>query len=187
VIVDFIGGNTRAPIVIGTEIHPSTKRKVLEGTGFAVGASLATRGTAFAGERYTRFAGTEMRINQHGDVLLDTTGSDPQDPVTETPIAGPAGGGSVQIALKAEKELIITDDAGLVILRASKIGGQLRVSLEGGLLHSMVLGEPLRDWLLQLKVPTGVGLSGVPLNPSTGVPPVDIMTDVLSLRHQVSQ
>jgi hypothetical protein len=186
VIVDFIGANPSSPIVVGMETHPATKRKVLEGAGFTVGASAATRGTAFRDERFMRFAGTEMRINGHGDVLLDTTGADPSDPIAETPIAGPGGGGSVQLALKAEKELIITDDAGVVILRARKVGGQMRVSLEGGLLRSMVLGEPLRDWLLALKVPTGVGLSGVPLNPSTGAPPVDLTIDVLSTRHQVA-
>lgn len=187
VIVDFLGGNPYAPIVIGTEVHPSTKRKVLEGAGFTVGAAQATRGTAFRGERYVRYSGTEARINQHGDVLLDTAGADPADPIAEAPIAGPAGGGSVQISLKAEKELIVTDDAGVVILRVSKVGGQMKVSLEGGApLYSMVLGEQLRDWLLALKVPTGVGLSGVPLNPSTGAPPIDITTQVLSLRHKAS-
>lgn len=187
VIVDFIGGNPSIPIVVGMEAHPSTKRKVLEGAGFTIGAASTTRGTGFRGERFLRFAGTEARINQHGDVLLDTTGADPLDPIAEAPIAGPAGGGSVQLSLKAEKELIITDDTGAVILRVRKVGGQMRVSLEGGgLLRSMVLGEPLRDWLLNLKVPTGVGLSGVPLNPSTGAPPVDLTTDVLSTKHQVA-
>jgi hypothetical protein len=186
VLVDFVGGNPKSPVIVGCEIHPSTKRRVTEGPGFTIGAPTPTRGIPFREERYVRFSGTELRVNQTGDVLIDTGGADPADPSTEAPKPGPAGGGSVQVALKAEKELLITDDTGVVIMRARKVGGQTRVSLEGGLLRSMVLGEPLRDWLLNLKVPTGVGLSGVPLNPSTGAPPVDLTIDVLSLLHQVS-
>ena len=188
VIVDFVASaRGYDPVVMHAEVHPSTKRRVIEGPGFVPGPTIAaTRGLSHSKERYVRFSGTEMRVNQHGDVLLDTSAADPADPVTEAPIAGPAGGGTVQIALKAEKELLITDDAGVVIMRARKVGGQLRVSLEGGILRSMVLGEPLRDWLLAHQHPTGVGLSGPPNNPTTGGTPINLVTDVLSLLHQVS-
>ncbi|HEY5551054.1 MAG TPA: hypothetical protein VIK52_04150, partial [Opitutaceae bacterium] len=104
VIVEFIEGDPEKPIITRASSHTSTKRLVVDGTGWSEGDFGSTRGKPHLNERYVRYRGVEFRINDTGDVLLDTVGAT-TDQDTEVP--DPVRGGHVRVRIKPGKRFTI--------------------------------------------------------------------------------
>lgn len=118
VLVEFLdGGDPDFPAVVGAMTHRNTKRKITRGSGWS--ESDDKRGEPQSGERYLRHAGTEVRINESGDVLVNTEGANPTDILTETPT--PLQGGNVRVKAKQGTKLVV-ETAGEDLLTISNLG-----------------------------------------------------------------
>lgn len=104
VLVQFVEGDVEKPIIVGAMSHASTRRKVIAGSGWSESDFGLTRGTAHRDERYIRYRGVEFRINDAGDVLIDTVGAT-TDQATETP--NPLSGGNVRVRIKPTQRFTI--------------------------------------------------------------------------------
>lgn len=107
VLVEYMeGGDPDFPVIVGAFSHRNTKRKVTNGSGWS--ESDDKRGEPQSGERYLRHAGTEVRINESGDVLVNTEGANPTDILTEAPT--PLVGGNVRVKAKKGTSLVVETD-----------------------------------------------------------------------------
>lgn len=98
VLIQFIESDEHFPVITGRLTHLSTFRKVVDGGGWADNQARDTqRGVPESREGYYRHAGTEVRINETGDVLIDTVGAT-SDELLEIP--DPFIGGTVRVRLK---------------------------------------------------------------------------------------
>lgn len=105
VLVQFIESDEHFPVIVGRLTHLSTFRKVIDGPGWAENTSRdAQRGVPESREVYHRHAGTEVRINETGDILIDTVGAT-TDELTEVP--DPFFGGAVRVRLKPGQRLVV--------------------------------------------------------------------------------
>jgi hypothetical protein len=101
VLVEFI--DTAFPVITGPWAHEASNRKVIDGSGWDDSTVDEQRGTPELRERYLRWGGVEVRINENGNVLLDTTGAT-TDEVEEVPSAD---GGDVQLRLKQGRTVTV--------------------------------------------------------------------------------
>jgi hypothetical protein len=106
VLVEFIENDRDFPAIVGAWTHRHTKRKVIAGDGWS--PSDYSRGTPHSKERYFSHAGTELRVNSTGDVLLNTDGANIADPLLETP--NPLLGGSARLNLKLGQSLTVSSN-----------------------------------------------------------------------------
>ncbi|MCZ6868118.1 MAG: hypothetical protein O7G84_01280 [Gammaproteobacteria bacterium] len=138
VLVQFIEGDPEKPIIVGAMSHAKTKRLVTDGSGWTPGTGGAgQRGGPELLENYMRFRGFEMRINDAGDVLFDTVGSNPIDGDTETP--NPVVGGQVRFRLKGpttgvvDSQRYVVEIDGTDILEVFQaLDGLLQIQMVGG-------------------------------------------------------
>ena len=138
VLVQFIEGDPEKPIIVGAMSHSKTKRLVIEGSGWSPGTGGAsTRGTPELDERYERYRGTEIRINDNGDMLWDTVAANPVDPDTEVP--NPASGGQVRFRLKGptsgiveSQHFVVEIDGTDILDMFETLAGLPRIQMVGG-------------------------------------------------------
>ena len=173
VLVDFLEGDFRFPIVTGAYPHSQSRREVIEGVGWEEGNGGSERGTPHDQEHYLRHAGVELRVSDAGDVLLDTVGAT-DDKVDEDPASGR---GQVRIRVKESERFTVEMD-GVDVLEVWKDGGQVRVDLGEGADERIVLGDSFRTfynteidkvntfWSAKFNTHTHT----VPMGGSTGVP-----------------
>lgn len=127
VLIEFLdGGDPDFPCIVGAWSHRATKRKITNGSGWS--ESDDKRGEPQSRERYLRHGGTEVRINETGDVLVNTEGANPTDLSTETPT--PIVGGNVRVKTKAGTSLTI-ETAGEDLLTIENVGGVPVVKVGG--------------------------------------------------------
>ncbi len=182
VLVQFIEGDPEMPIITGPLSHSKTKRLVVGGSGWAEDDQGATRGIPYLNERYMRYRGTEVRINDAGDVLIDTVGANEEE-ATGTP--GATGG---QIRLRVKSTERFTVQMGLFdVLEVwqDPITQQVHIDLGEGADEQIVRGNKLTSWLLAHIHPNAMGGSGPPIDPA-GTPPVSLTAgEHLSDDHKV--
>lgn len=164
VLVDFIEGNPEWPIIVGALPHEQSNRLVRTGAGWREGES-ETRGNPRPDERYVHHHGAEYRINERGDVLIDTVGAY-QDPTTED---ASAEGGQVRIRVKDGERFTVAMGDDVDVIEVYLEDGQVRIDLGEGADERVVLGDGFRAFLNGFLEkyrnhthPTGVGPSGVP-------------------------
>lgn len=137
VLVDFIEGSFRHPIIRGAIPHPQTKRLVYEGPGHTDGAGGEDdRGKVYRREAYARHAGVEARVSGVGDVLLDTVAA--TDDRTEQDTSGASG--HVRVRVKGSQRLTVEMD-GTDALEVWKDGSQVRIDLGEGAAQRIPLGD----------------------------------------------
>jgi len=166
VLVSFMDGLVDKPVIIGACPHAQTRRVPITGSGWSEGAAGADRGIPQSAESYTRYAGTETRINTSGDLLIDTVGAT-TDEVSEAP--DPAGG-QVRIRVKSAERFTVEMN-GLDVLEVFRTGSQIRIDLGEGATERLVLGDAFMTFLNNFLVAeynahthsTGTGPSGPPL------------------------
>lgn len=109
VLIRFIEGDGEFPMIVDRITHGQSRRKVIAGDGWnnTDPTGTAQRGKPELNEIFQRFAGTELRINKIGDVLLDLIGANHliEDPA-EVPI--PLLGGEVRVRIKDGLSLVIS-------------------------------------------------------------------------------
>ncbi len=169
VLLDFIEGDLRSPIIIGALPHPKSKRTPIEGIGHTEGVGGdEDRGKVYRREAYFRHAGVEARVSGIGDVLLDTVGAT-DDRVDEDPEHGDSAG-HVRVRLKDTQRLSIEMD-GTDVMEVWNDGSQVRVDLGEGAAQRLILGDDFRtffnDWLSQVFA-KHQHLAGTYLAPSGG-------------------
>lgn len=139
VLVQFIEGDPEKPIIVGAESHPRTKRLVIDGSGWTPGTGDpdGQRGTPELNERYERYRGTEIRINDAGDMLWDTVGANPVDPDTE--VANPLTGGEMRFRIKGpssgiveSQHFVVEIDGTDILDMFETIAGLAQIQLVGG-------------------------------------------------------
>lgn len=169
VLVQFIEGDNTKPVIVGALAHPSTKRKVIDGPGWQELASGNDRGTPQLDEKYMRFRGVELRINDQGDVLVDTVDANPIEPEAEAP--NPLLGGKIRLRLKGTQRFTIELD-GTDILEVYKLPGLgPQVDLIEASTEAFVRGTTfvanLQTFLIGVKTfaTTGVGAATGPMAP----------------------
>lgn len=170
VLIDFIEGRAEWPIIVGALPHEQTNRLVRTGPGWREGES-ETRGNPRPDERYVHHYGAEFRINERGEVLIDTVGAY-EDPATED---ASADVGQVRIRVKDSQRFTVALGDDDDVLEVWLDGGQVRIDLGEGADERLVLGDAFRQYLNDFLVneygththPTGVGPSGPPSQPAT--------------------
>lgn len=181
VIVEFMDGDWGYPIVTGAYSHRQTKRYVHTGPGWQEGDP-STRGTAQKAEAYTSHQGTEIRINEAGDYLIDTVGAN-SDPVDEDP---ETGAGQIRLRLKATQRFTVEMD-GIDVLEVYQDDDGVHVDLGEGAEQQIVMGNRMAAWAGNHIHPTAVGLTGIPV-PTAGGETITLpdQATFLSTQHSVA-
>jgi hypothetical protein len=143
VIVDFLESNPDYPIIIGAISHERSNRIVRAGDGWREG-EFETRGNPRPGEHYTHHMGCEIRVNERGELLIDTTQAY-VDGSTED--ASDTGYGQVRIRVKDGQRFTVAIGDDEDVLEVYKQGGQLRVDLGAGADQQLLLGNDTVDAL----------------------------------------
>ena len=139
VLVDFIEGDLHYPVIRGSLEHERSLRSIVEGSGWTEAGAGDERGTAHKDERYSRWGGTEFRINANGDVLIDTVGAT-SDIVNEAPSSDT---GQVRVRLKDNLKFTIEAD-GTDVLEVFKDGSGVHVHLGEGATESLIKGDAFK-------------------------------------------
>lgn len=160
VLLDFIEGDLNWPIVTHALPHERTNRLLRQGDGWREG-STAERGEARRDEHYTHHYGCELRINEQGDLLIDTVGAY-SDPVTES-AAGATGQVRVRVKDSVRFTVAMGDDED--VFEVFKDGNQLRIDLGENATERLVLGDSFLTLYNAHTHPTGTGPSGPPQTP----------------------
>lgn len=147
VLLDFIEGDIAWPIITHALTHERTNRVLRAGggTGWREG-SVEERGSPRRDELYTHHYGAEFRINEQGDVLIDTVAAY-DDPATED--AG-ASSGQVRIRIKDSQRLTIAMGDDEDVLEVWKDGSQVRIDLGEGADQRIPLGDDQVDAIKDL-------------------------------------
>jgi len=177
VLVDFIECDVNYPVITQQITHEQTNRKIKSGSGWAELDLGSSRGTPQEGEHYVNHRGTEFRINQKGDVLIDTVGAHDED-ITESPLTGQ---GQVRVRIKNLQKFTIECDGEDVLEVYKDALGVTHVDLGENATEPIVLGNKLVTFLSALTVPTAFGPSGTPINAPTLTAPA---TAILSAQHK---
>lgn len=123
VLVQFVESSRQFPIITGRITHQNTKRTAVTGSGWSDGLLQdEQRGHPQKLEAYFRHGGTEVRINEVGDLLVDTVGATDDD-LLEAPLPT---SGEVRVRLKRGRKLVV---AGGSIAGAGGAGGQELLTL----------------------------------------------------------
>lgn len=166
VLVQFMEGDPEKPIITHAISHTKTKRLVVEGTGWEESDEGASRGTPHQKEKYLRYRGVEVRINDDGDVLLDTVGAT-GDEENETPATT---GGQVRVRVKStEKFTIQMGDTDVLEVWQNPTTGQVHVDLGEDASEAIVRGDKLTTWILAHMHPDATGGTAPPVDPSGAV------------------
>jgi hypothetical protein len=138
VLLDFIEGAIEWPIITTALTHERSNRILRAGlgTGWREG-SVAERGSPRKDEYYTHHYGCEIRINEQGDLLIDTAGAY-SDPATE---ATSALSGQVRFRVKDSQRFTVAIGDDEDVLEVWKDGDQLRVDLGEGADQRIPLGD----------------------------------------------
>jgi len=143
VLLDFIEGRIDYPLIVGALTHEQTNRLVETGDGWREGDA-GTRGHPRRGEFYVHHQGAELRVNEQGDVLIDTVGAY-EDGATED--ASDTGYGQVRIRVKEGQRFTVALGDDDDVLEVWKDGGQLRIDLGEGATERLVLGDSFRSYV----------------------------------------
>lgn len=142
VLLDFIEGQREWPIIIGALPHERSNRVLESGTGWREG-SVTERGEMRRDEYYTSHYGTEVRINEQGDLLIDTVNAF-DDPATED---NSVSGGQMRVRIKDGERLTIAIGDDEDVLEVFKDGAQLRVDIGEGADEQLALGNRLKTYI----------------------------------------
>lgn len=171
VLIDFIERNQDFPIIVGCLPHQQSNRRVRDGNGWREGDD-SSRGEMRPDEYYVHHYGAEMRINEQGDVLIDTVGAY-DDPSTEDDSVST---GQVRVRLKDDLKFTIECD-GEDVLEVFKDGTGVHVHLGENAIESIVLGDSFMTLFNAHTHSSAVGPTG---------PPMPLMTAAqLSNQHKV--
>ena len=188
VIVEFMEGDLEMPIITGALSHSKTNRLVKEGSGWSEAQQGAERGMPYQDEKYLRYRGVEVRINDAGDVLLDTVGAT-KDEVNEVP--APTGG-QVRVRVKDTERFTVQIGTTDVLEVWRDLSG-VHVDIGEGASEHLLLGDSFVTWLTNTLAPWILNHTHLfpvtpPNNPTaTGVAviPFPAPTAVLSEQHRV--
>lgn len=180
VLIEFLeGGDPDFPCVVGAFSHRATKRKVTRGQGWS--ESDDKRGEPQSGEKYLRHGGTEARINESGDLLVNTEGANPTDVATETPT--PLVGGNVRVKAKAGTSVTI-ETAGEDLVTIENVGGVPMVQVGGTAIDFVALATLVGAELAKVKAAVDAAVSilasAPPTPPDSGVKAFGAMQTALS-------
>jgi hypothetical protein len=168
VLVQFIEGDPEKPIITGAMTHPKTKRLFVDGDGWSEGKGGSERGTPHKNEKYLRYRGVECRINDQGDVLVDTVAANHAKDDTETP--NPLTGGQLRLRLKSTQRFTVEMDGTDVLeVWQDPLTKQVHIDLGEGASESIVRGEKLTTWLLAHFHPDAMGGTLPPIDPAGAV------------------
>lgn len=174
VLVEFIEGDQDFPAVVAPWTHRKAKRIVAKGAGWEEDENplQPSHGTPFANEKYLHHNGTEIRINESGGVLIDTSGAwidavtglgdaDTEAVPPNLPAPSPQGG-PVRLRLKPLAKFTIESGGKDIFEVYTDVLGQVHIDLGEGAAQRIVRGERLVAWLAAHTHPTGVGPTGPP-------------------------
>jgi hypothetical protein len=140
VVVEFMDGEIDSPIITGAITHEQSNRRVIkDGTGWSEGGAGSERGHPEQHEHYVHWKGCELRINDAGDLLIDTVGAY-SDPKTEDPAGG---AGQVRIRIKDEQKFTVECD-GQDVLEVFRDGTGIHVHLGEAAIEQLIFGTTYR-------------------------------------------
>jgi len=177
VVVQFVEGDPDHPLITGALSHERSNRIVRVGDGWDEGSSGSERGAPEQGEFYVHHKGAELRINNDGEVLLDTVGAY-TEPDTEAPTSDK---GQVRIRLKDELRFTVECD-GTDVLEVFRDGTGVHIHLGEGATESLIKGDAF-------KALYDAHTHSSPAGGSTGAPLVQMDTPPgthLSTQHKVT-
>jgi hypothetical protein len=187
VIVQFMEGDPEMPIITGSLTHAKTNRLVKEGSGWSESQQGAERGTPYQDEKYFRYRGVEVRVNDAGDVLIDTVGATNEE-VTEAPTLT---GGQVRVRVKPTEKFTVQIGTTDVLEVWQDLSG-VHVDIGEGATEHLMLGDAFLTWLTTVLPPwilahTHLFPASPPNNPTGPAVPVSSFptpTDILSTQHR---
>jgi hypothetical protein len=141
VVVEFMERDPDRPLITGALSHDQNRRRVI-GSVNDTDASLGWKegdyrqGSPRRNEYFISHAGSELRINGQGDVLISTVGAT-DDPVDET---ANASVGQIRFRVKNSKRFTVEMD-GADVLEVWKDGSQVKVDLGENADQRIPLGD----------------------------------------------
>lgn len=191
VIVEFLEGDPTMPVITGAFPHQRSRRRIVKGEGWREG-DLSSQGEMREGEFYFHHQGTEVRINEQGDFLVDTVrahADEDEDPST--------GGGQIRFRVKGPNRFTVAmhmPDAGggagsmVDVFEVWKDGDQMRIDLGEGATEQLILGNAFMDFLNNyLRTQYGTHTHPIPMGGSTGVPSVPATEMTTALLSRLSR
>jgi hypothetical protein len=164
VIVQFLDGDPHFPIITGSVTHNQAKRRLKEGGGWSQGTESEQRGFPELGEWFVSHFGLEMRINDSGDLLIDSKGA-----FTDRETEDSSGdGGEIRIRLKDTKRFTI-QVGGVDFLEVWKDGSNLVFDIGEGATENLIRGNKAITWLLAHVHPDAFGGTAPALDLQGGV------------------
>lgn len=143
VLVDFIEGNQDYPIIIGALPTERTNRVLRAGAGWREGEH-DTRGNPRRDEYYVHHYGCELRINEQGELLIDTVGAY-SDASTED--ASSTSIGQIRMRVKDGQRITFAVGNDEDVVQIYKDSGQLKVDLGKNADQQIPLGNDQLDAL----------------------------------------
>ncbi len=137
VVVQYVEGDPDHPMITGAIPHEKTNRIIRVGTGWDEASAGAERGAPEEDELYIHHKGAELRINNDGEVLLDTVGAY-TEPDTEDVTSDK---GQIRVRVKDELKVTVECDGVDVLEVYKEAGGQVRIDLGEGAAQRLVLGD----------------------------------------------
>jgi hypothetical protein len=150
VLLDFIEGDIAWPIITHALTHERSNRILRAGVGWREG-SVEERGNPRRDEFYVHHYGCEVRVNEQGELLIDTVGAY-DDPATED--ASSTSIGQVRVRVKEGQRFTIAIGDDEDVFEVFKDGAQLRIDLGEAADQRLVLGD---DQVSALKAFVGNG------------------------------
>lgn len=175
VLVEFIEGNPEFPLISGCLPHQRTNRIVNSGIGWRE-SDVTTRGEMREDELFFHHYGTEIRVNEQGDLLIDTVGAYSD---LETEDSSSTTIGQVRVRVKEGQRLTIAMGDDQDVFEVFKDGAQLRVDLGEGADQRIPLGDDqvtaLKDLADALDAFASALATATPAPPNSALTVADVL------------
>lgn len=139
VLVGFIEGDMDLPVVVGAFDHEASNRQIQTAAG------APAFGVPQKDEYYVHHYGTEIRISEEGDLLIDALNTYGKTNAETGEEDATQGQGEIRLRIKEDRRVTVEVN-GTDVLEVWQDGSQVRIDLGEGADERLVLGDSWRSF-----------------------------------------